>query len=74
MKVLEGELSLKGMHDWLENAKKLNVIHMALAKHLNCKGFEEVQQRYPHHSTVEQISSFQLAFKNIVRTYISSLM
>lgn len=45
---------------------KLNVIHVALAKHLNCKDFEEVVDRYPQHLTVEQISAFQLAFKGIV--------
>lgn len=72
MKVLEGELTLKGMHDWLENAKKLNVSHVALANHLNCNGFEEVRKRYPHHSTLEQISAFQLAFKNIVSVALYS--
>lgn len=52
------------MQAWLEKAKKLNYIHIAIAKH--CKNFEECHQIYPYHTTTEQVSSFPLTFGKVV--------
>lgn len=53
MKVLEGELILKGMYDWLENVKKLNVSYVVFVNYLNCNGFEEVRKRYSYYFIFE---------------------
>lgn len=66
LKVLSGELTLKEMHGYLEKCKKLHLIHTALIKHLNCETWEDVQERYPNHSTTQQMSNFQLQFNGVV--------